>query len=280
MFASEVALHTRLLVLSSFALATAAPAQAARCTLTATTAVCSYNTTTVWTGSWGWTPRKVHWQVPEGTAPTDGWPVVVVYQGSFRPAEDTFDSTTSMPYGAYYLTALADELLDRGYAVVAPETLGGGSTYWQTNIYPYSVWWWSAADAYFVDDILSGIAAGDFGDLDSDDVFATGLSSGGYMTSRMAVSYASDFKALAIHSGSYATCAGSACYVPTLSSSHPPTQLIVGGLDLITPPSTVRKYRDKLNAKGIDYDYIEISGVGHRWTATGVNEIPDWFDTN
>ena len=198
-------MHARLFALSLLTVAGAAPAQAARCTLTSTTAVCSHNTTTVWTGSWGWTPREVHWQVPEGSPPADGWPVVIVYQGSFMPAENTFDSTSSMAYGAYWLTALTDELLDRGYAVLAPEALGGGSTYWQTNIYPYNVYWWSASDAYFVDDILGGIAWGDFGDLDTDNVFATGLSSGGYMTSRMAVSYPGDFKALSVHSGSYAT---------------------------------------------------------------------------
>lgn len=268
--------HT--LAVAGLALLASVPAHASRCTIGSTTAVCSSNTTTVWTGSWGWTPREVHWQVPEGTPPADGWPTVIVYQGSFMPAEDTFDSTTSQPYGAYWLTVLVDELLDRGYAVLAPEALGGGSTYWQTNIYPYNIYWWSSSDAYFVDDILDGVAYGDFGDLDTDNVFATGLSSGGYMTSRMATNYASDFKALSIHSGSYATCAASVCSVPSLSSSHPPTQLLVGSLDPITPPYTVSAYADELDDAGIDYEHIVYSGIGHRWTSQAVTDIPDWFD--
>jgi len=65
---------------------------------------------------------------------------------------------------------------------------------------------------------------GIFGHLNNKNKFATGISSGGCMTSRMAVSYEGEFRALAIAAGSYATCGGILCVIPIfLPRDHPPT---------------------------------------------------------
>jgi len=114
---------------------------------------------------------------------------------------------------------------------------------------------------------------GMFGYLDYKRKFATGISSGGYMTSRMAVSYAGsfifsflffkkkknshfnslllnillgEFLSLAVAAGSYATCAGPLCVVPNLPLNHPPTLFLHGGLDPIVPQFTMETYADKL----------------------------------
>ena len=131
-----------------------AEAGSSRCTVTSVGASCTYRTTTLYTGSSGTTARDVHYQLPSGAAPADGWPVVVIYQGSFMPAERTFSASVWDYYGAYQLTRLVDELLGRGYAVVAPEAAYGGALYWQTNIPPFSTSWWTATDAYLVQDLL------------------------------------------------------------------------------------------------------------------------------
>ena len=258
-----------------------AEAGSSRCTVTSVGASCTYRTTTLYTGSSGTTARDVHYQLPSGAAPADGWPVVVVYQGSFMPAERTFSSSVWDLYGAYQLTRLVDELLGRGYAVVAPEAAYGGALYWQTNIPPFSTSWWTATDAYLVQDLLDGLAAGTFGAIDTNNQFATGLSSGGYMTSRMAVSYPGEFNALAIHSGSYATCAGGGlpCSVPTLPSDHPPTLFLVGAWDSIVPYYSMSPYLSRMSSQGHDYDLVYNVYAGHQWLSDAVTEIPDWFDT-
>ena len=89
--------------------------------------------------------------------------------------------------------------------MLAPEVRLNGSTYWDTNIPPYSFAWTTAPDHDLMVAIFDGIAYRDYGELDESSLYASGISSGGYMTSRMAVSYPGRFKALAINAASYAT---------------------------------------------------------------------------
>jgi poly(3-hydroxybutyrate) depolymerase len=167
-------------------------------------------------------------------------------------------------------------LLDRGYAVIAPNALDDGATYWQTNIPPYATSWDGCADDELVDAMLAAMADGSFGALDPARRYAMGMSSGGYMTSRMAVSYAGTFRALAIASASYATC-GQFCSVPALPADHPPTLFLHGADDTLVPVAQMVKYRDALGAKASS----EIDGdAGHAWLAIGRTAIPAFFDAH
>src|SRR6218665_625911 len=60
---------------------------------------CSYHTTWIDSGIVG--ARQVIYQTPVGTAPAGGWPVVLIYQGSFFPLDD-FTYTSNLPFGGYY----------------------------------------------------------------------------------------------------------------------------------------------------------------------------------
>ena len=84
-------------------------------------------------------------------------------------------------------------------------------------------------------DAFSAASTAAFGPINTTRLYAMGISSGGFMTSRMAVSYPGKFRALADHSGSYATCSDT-CTVPTpLPSNHPPTLFLHGDTDAIVP---------------------------------------------
>ena len=108
--------------------------------------------------------------------------------------------------------------------------------------------------------------------------FATGISSGGYMTSRMAVSYPGRFRALAVASGSYATCLGPLCNIPSkLPSDHPPTLLLHGGRDSTVSISTARDYEAKLMSNGIESRFVEDPAAGHQWLSTAPDDIAQWF---
>ena len=244
------------------------------CTVTAASAIC--HTQPVVTITNGSDARRVYWAGPAAAAPPGGRPAVILYQGTgFGPATSWDVSVgTTTAFGGYYQVALIASLIDAGFVVVQPEAQGGVA--WDTNSggnYDTS------ADGVFIPQLLAGVASGTFGPVDMTRLYATGISSGGYMTSRMAVSYAGKFRALAIESGSYATCLGPLCSVPTpLPSDHPPTLFLHGGADNIVPISTARTYYQDLLAQGIPTRFVEDASAGHQWLSTAPGEVTQWFE--
>lgn len=224
--------------------------------------------------------RDVYYQVPIGPAPVNGWSVVLLFQGSFASPAITMQATASEPFGAYYQVLLVKRLLDAGYAVIAPAAHAGGSTFWDTNVPPWDAAWSGSPDDELMVRLFAAMDAGTFGPLDSAHRYATGISSGGYMTSRMAVSYAGRFRALVIASASYATCSGPLCNVPEpLPADHPPTLFLHGGADPVVPPSTMMRYRDALAAEGHPVDTVIDPAAGHQWLAAAPDSELTWFNT-
>lgn len=227
------------------------------------------------------TPRHVHYALPNTAPPPEGHPVAFMFQGSFFTSDLSFVGEQGQPIGLYYQAKTLAALLDSGYAVIAPEAKAGGTTFWDTNIPPFTVSWELSTDHLLMLAIFDAIDDGSFGPLDGSRLFATGISSGGYMTSRMAVSYPGRFRALAIHSGSYATCGGSLCLLPqTLPAAHPPTLFLHGSLDAVVPQSTMEPYEQRLASEvGSATRKVIDPGAGHEWIASAPQEVVSWFET-
>jgi predicted esterase len=97
----------------------------------------------------------------------------------------------------------------------------------------------------------------------------------------MAVSYSGRFRALAIESGSYATCAGPACAIPaTLPADHPPTLFLHGGMDTIVPIGTAQAYYQELMAQGFETKFVEDPSAGHQWLSVAPHDVVQWFTTH
>ncbi len=225
--------------------------------------------------------RDVLYQLPLGTPPSAGFPVAILFQGSLHAPALMFDAAADASFGGYHVARTIKALLDAGYAVIAPEAHAEGNTYWDTNVPPWSTNWTAAPDHPFILSILAAISNGKFGPLDPSRQYATGISSGGYMTSRMAVSYPGQFKALAVHSGSYATCSGALCVIPdVLPSDHPPTLFLHGEKDYVVPISTMKAYDSRLQSSGKATRVVVDPAAGHEWIAVGANEVVAWFDTH
>lgn len=250
-----------------------------RCSETASTLHCAHHTTVISPGGLGLGNRDVHWQVPLGTAPDAGWPVVLMFQGSFFSANTFWDGAPTMPYGGWSQCHVTRALLDTGFAVITPKTRFDGNYYWDTNVLGSADNWGTTDDHHLMLEIFAGITAGKFGALDSTRWFATGISSGGYMTSRMALSYPGKFRALAVVAASWATCAGSLCSVPPalLKTDHPPTLFMHGEKDELVPISTMRLYADALTAQGTQVQIVTDADAGHMWLGTAPVDIPAWF---
>ena len=247
---------------------------ASRCIVTPDAISCDHHVTPFTVGS---DTRDVYWETPSTPPPPGGYPVVVVYQGSLFGPEVTWATVTpSAPFGAYEQARMQAMLLDRGYTVIAPP--GVASLGWQTNLgIPFE----ATSDYPWVSGLLAAIDAGAFGPADATRLYATGISSGGYMTSRMAVSYPGVFRALAIASASYATCLGPACVVPTpLPADHPPTLFMHGELDPIVPIATMQPYHDDLAAQGIDVGLDVDPFAAHQWLGDAPERVTAWFESH
>ena len=240
-----------------------------RCVVTADAIACMHETTSI--GG-----REVHYQVPLGSPPAEGWPVAFFFQGSLFSNELSWSGTSALPI-TYRQAQVIQHLLDAGFAVIAPEATLDGHTGWFTNVPPYTTDWESSADHVLVVALLQAIDTHVLGMLDPARLYGTGISSGGYMTSRMAVSYAGRFKALAVQSASYATCLGPVCSVPELAPDHAPTLLLHGGLDTVVPLWTARRYRYALADGGIEHELIIDGAAGHEWIAAAPAAVLDWF---
>jgi len=102
---------------------------------------------------------------------------------------------------------------------------------------------------------------------------------GGYLTSRMALSYAGTFKALAIAAGSWATCAGAACVLPAaLPADHPPTLFLHGRADVTVPLFTAESYVKALEGQGTEAPLVIDDAAGHEWLKNSPERMSDFFD--
>lgn len=235
---------------------------------------CSYKTLAIDSGSAG--KRKVVYQVPLGKAPAGGWPVALLYHGALVTVYN-FSYHSDMPFGGYYQGKLIQGLLDGGYAVVAPNALTSKEA-WQTNAPEYASDYQQSNDYLFLNNLFGAIASGKFGPLNRKRQYATGISSGGYNSSRMAVSFPGKFKALAIQSASYATCVGGDCAVPALPADHPPTLFIHGQLDWIVPWTSMQPYHERLLYLGLETSLHSEPDGGHAWFASSPGLVLDWFN--
>lgn len=251
----------------------AAGAKTSRCQVTAKTVSCEHNVTKLIAGA---VARDVYWQTPTTEAPAGGYPVALVYQGSLGGPSFTWGTLTpEVPFGGFRQGLLQARLLDEGFTVIAPEAAAGVA--WQTNSgVPYEL----STDKLVIDALLAAIQAGQYGPADPQRMYATGISSGGYMTSRMAVSYPGVFRALAIQSGSYATCLGAVCVVPPLPQDHPPTLLLHGQLDTTVPLFTAQLYEDALTKGGFEAKLIVDPAAGHEWLAKSPELVTGWFQSH
>lgn len=219
--------------------------------------------------------REVLYALPESPPPTTGYPVALFFQGSFFPMK--FERSKSDPFGGFNEILTIQALLEAGFMVIAPKA--GANLFWQSNL--IGIIYDLSSDKYLVDKILAEIKAQNFGPADTNNFFALGISSGGYMTDRMAQSHTHQkFNALAIASASYAKCGGPYCPLPDeINPEHPPTLFMHGRIDPVVPIITMRLYEKKLRENGIQTKKIIQNTATHQWLDKAPKAIVSWFKT-
>jgi hypothetical protein len=257
------------------AIATAS-ASASRCTVGTIDVSCTHESITL-------DGRAVLFATPLGNAPADGWPVALIFQGTGFGPPTMWHWSILDPVGTILggrnQVLLVKNLLDNGFAVITPAADLGGFA-WDTNLPPFDFDWSIAPDNHFLEDLFTAGDGGAFGALSSTRWYATGVSSGGYMTSRMAVSYQGRFRALAIESASYATCSGPLCLIPSLPANHPPTLFLHGALDVIVPVVTALAYEARLSAMNVPTKIVIDPLFAHGWIPAAPTEVVAWFQAH
>lgn len=239
---------------------------------------CAYERRTLRTGSSLEANRDVLFQLPRGTPPDEGWPVALLFQGSYHPAVHFWDAEDDGSWGEVHQGEVVRALLSAGVAVLTPEARGGGLLYWDTNQPPWNMAWNTSPDAALMRTLLQALDDGDFGAIDAHRMLVGGLSSGGYMTSRLALEIPHRARAAVIVGASYATCAGALCVVGPVDEDHPPTLFLHGGADPIVPVSTMRPYARALRDAGVPVRVVVPPGLGHAWPARSADEVRAWVD--
>lgn len=232
---------------------------------------CPNETTTLLEGSRN--ERELLWQVPKGRVPRNGWPVVVLSQGSWFPIE--FSRPRNLPLGGFYEAKLIQKLLDSGYAVFAPRATIDLA--WITNL-PHGDYK-KTEDYAVLSELIRILKSNELAKINQRRIYATGISSGGYNTSRLAITFPDVFRAIAIQSGSYASCIGPICKVPdSFEANHPPTLFVHGKRDIAVPLYTAKRYYDRLKDSGIKTLMFVDPKMGHGWSKHSPLVITNWFN--
>ncbi|MAZ47834.1 MAG: dipeptidyl aminopeptidase [Halobacteriovoraceae bacterium] len=217
--------------------------------------------------------REVLFALPESPPPPKGYPVALFFQGSFFPMK--FERNKSDPFGGFNEILTIQALLEAGFMVIAPKA--GANLFWQSNL--IGIIYDLSSDKYLINKILTEIKAQTFGHADTENIFALGISSGGYMTDRMAHSHKHQrFNALAIASASYAKCGGPYCPLPDeIDPNHPPTLFMHGRIDPVVPIITMRLYDKKLRENGVKTKKIVQNTATHQWLKKAPKAVVSWF---
>jgi hypothetical protein len=286
--------------------------------------------------------RKVYYRIGANTGPgydaaTGTHAAVVLFQGTGADSADdpdhdsggsagpaaTFSKTFTKPgaFGVWYQMATVVALVNSGYTLIQPVALrhNSGLYFWESNTgFPAGSLFNGSTDKTVVDALIAQMQPGasTFGSINRNAVYAMGISSGGYMASRMAVQFASGvnsnssvidpnkpFRAVAIESAAYMTCS-LFCNPPALPSTHAPTLLLHSEEDMTVRIATARTYFSRLTAKFPNGNpAYAVNGVvpqfavfdefpdqppadagGHQWssdlTGDSTNLILQWFNTH
>ena len=218
---------------------------------------------TEWFDFGAWINARIDYFMPEGLKPESGWPVVILlHGGSGNLTGVMYEAQGRGPLGGLKNmrgnSARTIKLfLENGFAVIAPHA---PLVNWQTNWpLPYS---WTSDYAMFNKFFarLDNLAPTDpeyLQQIDTANMFATGVSDGGAQSSRMARTWFDRFEAIAINEGSWNKCFAlgpfAICNIPAITWDHPDTLLLHAEADSVVAIRLSEMYGEALDTAGIPW---------------------------
>lgn len=203
-------------------------------------------------------------------------PVIIVLHGGLQDSSIWFEENEGNGQAAFVKKAINEE-----YAIIAPDSVSPLCK--DIKQWDYRE---ESSDLIFFDEIFNWIWFRN--DLDSERIYVTGISIGGFMTSRLAEHYGQNINAIAVNSGGNADniylSPNNLCYIEynfdetPIKDDHPRTLLIHGINDSIIPYETSVAYYSSLRKSGTGVKLILEKGGEHNWYAKYNDLILEWFD--
>lgn len=200
-------------------------------------------------------------------------PVIIVLHGGKQDSNVWFEDNAQGRF--------VDEALEKGYAIISPDSIEPLCP--DVKQWDYTE---NSTDFELFDYIFNWIWFRE--DLDADNVYVTGISIGGFMSSRLANHYGRNIKAIAIHSGGNAdhvfVSPSNKCYIEynfnnnKISPDHARTLIIHGTNDTIIPYEVAIAYYNALKEAGTGVKLIPKENAGHTWFEDYNKYIFDWFE--
>lgn len=197
--------------------------------------------------------------------------VVIVLHGRTQDADVWFDGSSDQ-------NSFTAEALKQGFLVIAPDSI---SPYCKSaKQWDYTT---RSIDFSFIESIFSWAEDS----LGAEKIYIIGISSGGFMTERLAITYPKTINAVVIHSAGSPDNAiletSGVCGVKfntnTLSipTTHPPTYLLHGQTDRIVDYEIGRNLYTGLVASGIKTEMYTKPMGRHQWFSEQNRTILEWL---
>jgi len=220
--------------------------------------------------------RTFYYKAPVTEKPESGYPVIFLFHGAVQHGFDWFFGFN--PW-SYRQTQFTRKCLDDGYFVIAPSSLKPvrpGPRAW--DIFSNDT-----KDVIFMEKMLEWVSSNE--DLDIDNIYCAGFSSGGFMCSRVGHIFGNQIKAIAVNSGANADCIYLTNGPPEfdlnrtydIKSDFPPTIIIHGEQDGFVPVEAANLFYDDLQRCGIFSEKHINPDIGHIWLTDYENLIFEFF---
>lgn len=225
--------------------------------------------------------RKVYLALPPGKSPEKGWPVAILLHGRGQTAGAWFGKGLLSRGDQKLFPPL---ILNAGIVVMAPEALepfGKGVKQWDFfHRKPEH-----SGDLAFFQNFFQWMEGNRKITFDFSKVYAIGISSGGFMASRLGQVYPEKWAALVVIAAGNAD---SFPQIPTfpldskalsneISFQHPPTLIIHGDKDRIVPFVYGERYFQDLKQAGVKAEMLVVPEGGHQWPTQFHERMIKWM---
>ncbi len=198
-----------------------------------------------------------------GTDPDKEWPLIVFLHGSGYDTDGN-DSAWMMQSGLPEVLFKGDQPEEFPFIVISPQALPGNT-------------WWSGDMPVLLNAVIDEVA--ETYQVDTDRIYLTGLSMGGYGTWYMATGYPDKFAAVASISGSGYRIAEFPPLETLCILKDVPIWVIHGAQDLISIPRASEIYADTLQEScNGDVKWTLYPDAGHLETFTRAYRDPELYD--
>ncbi len=221
------------------------------------------------------------WSQPNQDAPDEGYPVILLFHGAGQHAFSWILGWNQWNKAQKTFPQVA---LCQGYLIVYLESqrpIRPGPRAWDV----FTIQATENKDIIYVQSIIDYLESLPI-NIDTNNLFCAGFSSGAFMCSRLALNCGELFSAVALNSGCNADRIILTNRGPVFNfsktvdtpTSHPPTLLLHGTTDQLVPIGCSTQYQSDLHEVNIPCMLIIDPTQGHIWLSSQNNQILQFFD--